>query len=243
MTRISICLLLAGWLPLGAEEAPEKDPQRYVRFLAIGDMPPFRQEIRDGVRYELEPPRGSIPPREIVPVFGDDGSGESVSIQLGRISGAVPMPAGDGGLTLVKPESAAPWVSLKPPVQGDAFVVLWRRPGAATWDKPRAMVLPDDSSPGNLLLMNLSAVTVAVVLDEERLALPANRRVSRSFEPGKDRPLQIGLADTKGGLRRVHSTMLATNPGGRTLVFIYQADGPMPRQPVKVRVVKVPGDR
>ena len=41
-------------LPAVAE--PESKPARHARFFAVGESPPFRQEIRDGVRYELDPP-------------------------------------------------------------------------------------------------------------------------------------------------------------------------------------------
>ena len=43
----------------------EKNGPRELRLLPVGDMPPFRQEIRDGVRYELEPDPGSEPPQMI----------------------------------------------------------------------------------------------------------------------------------------------------------------------------------
>jgi hypothetical protein len=49
--------LLAGLA--AAQEAPTAS----LRLLALGELPPFRQEIRDGVRRELDPPAGSVPPR------------------------------------------------------------------------------------------------------------------------------------------------------------------------------------
>lgn len=246
--RVFLVLLLIPAAPLAAEgeaadpeESGGKSPPRQVRFLPVGDMPPFRQEIRDGVRYELEPPPGSIPPREIVPGFGEGESGRGVALQLGRISAAAPLPAGAGPLILGRSDSASPWLSLKRPEEGDILVVLWRDPAGRTWDRARALVLPDGpgvSPPGSVHLLNLSPATVAVVLDAERIALPANRPLHRRFEPGKDRSLQIGLPDGKGGLNRFHASSLAINRGERTWILVYRADGVAPRQPVKVSVFR-----
>ena len=84
--RLSL-LLLAVLLapPLSAQNPEEKtrQPRRQARFLAIGDSPPFAQEIRDGVRYELEPPPDSIPPRQVsVSLEGEAAS--TVDLRLHR---------------------------------------------------------------------------------------------------------------------------------------------------------------
>jgi hypothetical protein len=50
-------VLFLGITIASAEEKP-KPAERHVRFLAVGEIPPFRQEIRDDVRYELEPREG-----------------------------------------------------------------------------------------------------------------------------------------------------------------------------------------
>ncbi len=219
----------------------KKTPARQARFLAIGDMPPFRQEVRDGVRYELEPPPGSIPPREIIPGFGERRDGEPVRLQLGRVSDATPIPAGAGAFTLRARDASAPWLTLTRPEKGDLLVILWRDPSAGTWDRPRALVLPDGpetSPPGSVHLLNLSPATMAVVLGEEKVALPPARPLVRRFEAGKDRELQVGAPDGAGGLRRFYASSLTMNAGERTWIVVYRADGVMPRQPVKVTVLR-----
>lgn len=234
--------LTCSLFPLGAQEEPaKKAPPRQARFLPVGDMPPFRQEVRDGVRYELEPPPGSIPPREVVPGFGEESEGEPVRLQLGRISDATPIPAGAGAFTLRGQGAATPWVTFSRPEQGDLLVILWRDPTARTWEGARALALPDGpaaSPPGSVHLLNLSPAAVAVVIGDEKIALPPVRPLVRRFEAGKDRALQVGASDGAGGLRRFHASSLVMNAGERTWVLIYRADGLMPRQPVKVAVLR-----
>ena len=88
-----------------ASSGPEVKNGRHVRFMAVGEPPPFRQEVRDGIRYELEPPAGSIPPREVVLGFGGDDSA-AVPLRLGRISPSLKVPAGTGPLLLNRREAA-----------------------------------------------------------------------------------------------------------------------------------------
>ena len=75
MIRLLLILALLV-VSVHAEEAPKtgdtksdqserKRPPRNLRILPVGESPPYRQEIRDGVRYELPPPPGSVPPMEV----------------------------------------------------------------------------------------------------------------------------------------------------------------------------------
>ncbi|MEM9237940.1 MAG: hypothetical protein AAGB14_14295, partial [Verrucomicrobiota bacterium] len=60
-----LLLMLPGSLTWAEEGEETKPPPRQMRLLTVGERPPFRQEIRDGVRYELPPPPGSLPPVEL----------------------------------------------------------------------------------------------------------------------------------------------------------------------------------
>ena len=77
---LCMVVLLAG---PGLSAAPKNVSGRQVRLLALGELPPFQQEIRDNVRYELEPPAGSIPPREVMLGFGGKAS-EPMPLRLGH---------------------------------------------------------------------------------------------------------------------------------------------------------------
>ena len=82
-------LLTLTFLPLvgggQTQEAAKKEEKRTLRFLPCGDMPPFRQEIRDGVRYELEAEPGSVPPYQIQVPLGEDKM-LNTTLTLGSLS-------------------------------------------------------------------------------------------------------------------------------------------------------------
>lgn len=237
-------LVILAVLP-SAIAAPAEKASRHVRFLALGNSPPFRQEIRDGVRYELEPPAGSIPPRNVT-LATDDNPTEAVALRLGDISAPVKAPAGAGPLDIRRAEDAAdaePWLKVTRPADGDFLVLLWRDPKAGTWAAARTMVVPDDavSAPaGTVRFVNVSPAAVGVTLGEEKLLLGAGKSFARQIAFGIERPFEIMLAGSDGSPRRLHSGVALLNPGERGLVLVYQADGVARRVPLKVTVKREP---
>jgi hypothetical protein len=247
--------LVAGWvalafaMPLAAQEAEPEKPApvagRNVRFLPVGDLPPFRQEIRDGVAYELEPPVGSIPPRQVMVGFGDEKK-DAVPLLLGRVTEPLSAPGGEGPMQVRKlgdaPE-AEPWLKVNRPETGDFLVLLWRDSSKADWSHVRSLVLPDtlEAAPaGRVRIVNLSPVTVGVVFGGERIKLEAGKFYQRSVQVGKDTEFQLGAVTRTGELERFHAGSLFQNMGERSLVVIYRADGVQPRRPLKAVVHREP---
>ena len=114
---------------------PEHKTDRHARFLALGDSPPFRQEIRNGVRYELDPPPDSIPPREVVPRCGKE-SAAAVALHLEPDQHAGRRARGRGDIDLRRAgeaPDALPWLRINRPAAGDFLVLLWRNPAKKTW--------------------------------------------------------------------------------------------------------------
>ncbi len=206
---------------------------RHARFLAVGDAPPFRQEIRDGVRYEVDPPDGVIPPREIVV------AGAEVKLTLDRMSGEAEVPAGEIPLDLKKKgaaDDAAPWLRIAPPESGDFVALLWRDAKSKSWDIARALAIPDNAAAGEARIVNVSPFAARVVVGTEKLVLGAGKSLTRKVPDGAALPFQVLLEDKSGQLRRMFSTELTGGTGERTLAIIYRADGISPRRPVKVIV-------
>lgn len=244
-----VWLLTAGVLCAQDDGKPPKEEKkagRQVRFLAVGDLPPFRQEIRDGVAYELEPPAGSIPPRELIVGSGQPGGAEARML-LNQVTEGFKIPAGAGPLVLrYKGDSgqAEPWLQVQRPPDGDMLVILWRAEGnKGTWAKPTALVLPDgpEKAPaGRIRILNIAPVTVGLVMGAEKLALLPGKPLDRAIAQGKDVPFQLGAVDAKGEFRRFYSGSALQNPGERTLVLVYRADGVDPRNDLKANVMREP---
>lgn len=239
-TPILLCIavLLSG---TGLSAAPKTAPARQVRFLALGELPPFQQEIRDNVRYELEPPAGSIPPREVVLGIGGKNP-EPMPLRLGQITQPTKVPAGSGPLVLGRREDAKdaePWLSLTRPEAGDFLVLLWRDAKQGTWEKVQSLVIPDDAvnaAAGSVRYINVSPASVGLVIGGEKLLLEAGKWFTRTVPVGVEQPFEVLIPDSTGSPKRLHSGVVLQNPGERSLVLIYFADGVGHRRPVKVSV-------
>jgi hypothetical protein len=224
-------------LTFGFASAQEKPTERQIRFLAIGDMPPFRQEIRDGVRYELEAEPGTVPPRFIEIPLGEEKKLEA-TLSLGAFSPALKIPAAAGSLTLRKKqgEAVTEWHKLSIPEKGDWLVVLWRDPQKNTWEAARSAVIADDLvtfPAGSVRLINALPTTARFTFAEQTLDLKAGG-VKVLPLTQTTTPVQIAVLDAEQNWRVVYQSAITQNPGERGNVILYRADGVSPRNPVKV---------
>lgn len=225
-----------------APAAPAAKPaagQRSLRLLPLGEPPPFRQDVRDGVRYELEPDPGSIPPRQVV--LGEGDTISTIRLNLGRATEPVKLPLGTApanlrSVALAPDAPAVPWLTLQPPESGDLLALLWRDPGKP-WSQPRSLLLPDSAAAfpaGNIRIVNLLPVETALICGEDRMLLASGKSLLRAIPVGADLPLQIAYREQGGQLKRFHSGSILLNQGERAQVVLHRADGENPRQPAKV---------
>lgn len=231
------------FVSLAAE--PEDKSARRIRLLAVGDNPPFRQEIRNGVRFELNAPLDSIPPREVDVRCGKE-SAAPVALHLGRISMPVAVPAGLGILDLKRggeTPDASPWLRIQRPESGDFLVLIWRDPTKKNWRDAVSLSVPDGpagSPAGTVRIVNIFPHSVRIMWGDETLVLAPGKTIARPVRPGAEMPFQILVADKAGGMQRYYSGNVTQNQGERSLVTIYQADGVAPRRPLKVAVLREP---
>lgn len=217
-----------------------KTPKRALRVLAVGVPPPFRQEVRDGVRYEQEAEPGTIPPREVL--FGTGESPSTVTIRLGNVSDPVPLAIGAPSAAFRVPGEGADakpksWLTLPPPPpEGDLLALIWRDPGK-NWLEPRGMFLPDSAAAfpaGHLRIINLLPVQISILLDTEPILLDAGKAVVRAVAVGKDKPVQIAFRNPDdGSFKPFHHSSVLITPGDRGVLIVYRADGENPRNPAK----------
>jgi hypothetical protein len=220
-----------------APTAEKNQGKRQLRFLPVGDMPPFRQEIRNGVRYELEPDPGSIPPGLVQLSVGKDKAVET-TLNLGNFSPSLPWPAGLQQLELMQKTADVfkKWHEVTLPEQGDLAVLLWRDPKVNSWESARSAVLGDglEAFPaGSIRLVNTIPSLVKMVFADKAVELKPG--VCQVEVLSKEiTPVQISAQDAKGDWHVAYQSALTQNPGERGNVIVYRADGESPRSPVKV---------
>jgi len=261
MSIKSFLLVVAGcWFAVWAHAADGNSKQeRKVRILPVGESPPFLQEIRDGVRYELEVPPDSIPPREVVPSCGKDvppdkdpklakdpQAAKPLGLHLGRISAPATVPAGAGIFDLKRVgegPDAKPWLRIQRPEAGDFLLFLWRDPNKKSWRDALGLCVPDGplgAPAGTVRIVNLFPQAVRILWAGEALMLVPGKTIGRTVKPGAEMPFQILVADKSGAMKLYYSGNVTQNPGERSLVAIYRADGVAPRRPVKVEILREP---
>ncbi|MCH7227580.1 hypothetical protein [Haloferula sp. A504] len=230
-------------LVVGVVTAEEEKSKCRLRFLAVGNAPPFRQEVRDGIRYELPPPPGSIPPRVLLLErgAGDDELEElgKVGLKLGRLSGEIEFPAAGGKPVRLREEGEMePWIELPKPGAGSYLVVIRRDPQSRTWDRVQTQTVGDDLPAGTLRFINASSQTLALVLGEKKVGLTSGKTWTTRLAPGKPAGFQLGLPAEGGGLKRILSRSLEQGPNEKTVVVLSEADRPDARTPLKVTVIR-----
>ena len=232
------------WFAAGVASAQET-PTASLRLLTLGELPPFRQEIRDGVRRELDPPEGSIPPRLLEtgmqPAAAKDAKPPAFRLQLSLPSQPAKVLPVDGMVKLRDP-AKGDWAEIPCPAGAKVLAVLWRP--ADSWDKPKVLALPDlgaDHDPRTFRFVNVAPQTVGVVFGERRYQLQAGKVLSLTLPEGaKAASVSILVAGPEGRLTPCFSGMAESRPGIATQFFVHRADGEKPRRPITVTPVSGP---
>lgn len=231
-----------------AEENPEEKkkekPLGWLRLLAVGDAPPFRQAVRDGVRIELPAAPGALPPYRIeIPIEGRKT--EARRLQLGVTTRPIVAKAGYVSLRgILDGGGSKPWMRIKMPEHSAALAVFIRDPRKGTWDEARSIVLKDDLKThpmGAVRLVNASIYKVRMMLGGKQFDLePGRSEVMRGPQGGilENVPFRVLIGDRQGRWRPVYDVALTQIRGERTNIVVYRADGERPRRPAKVLVLK-----
>ena len=238
-TYLSVLLLAAG------VSSAQETPTASLRLLTLGELPPFRQEIRDGVRRELDPPEGSIPPRVLEAglqlAAEKDEKPPAFRLQLSLPSQPAKVFPVDGKVKLRDP-AKGDWAEVPCPAGAKVFAVLWR--STDSWNKPEVLALPDlgaDHDPRTFRFVNVAAQTVGVVFGEQRYQLQAGKVLSLTLpEQTKAASVSILMAGPGDRLMPCFSGMAESRPGMATQYFVHRADGEKPRRPINVTPITGP---
>jgi hypothetical protein len=234
--------LLIGWMSLaGAQESAVEEVS--LRVLPLGNRAPFTQVIRDGARHEVDPPEGSLPPREIAVgmVAPDDAKTKPeeklIRLGLGEVSGAIRMPRPEQPVVALRDqEKNKLWLKQGLAAAKSTLLVVWR-PGR-TWEETRSLALDDSPEAipaGAARVVNVAAVEVKMIWGKQRYRLlPGKSVVLRFPDDSKGVPLELLYTDKNGELRSCLSTTAEADPAKRRQWFVYQADRADARTPIQV---------
>lgn len=220
-----------------------------MRVLPLGNRAPFIQEVRGNLRQEVDPPEGSLPPREIVVGIpapeGEEKKPEEkrMNLRLGEVSEAVAMPKVDPlSVTLRDAEASKVWLKQSLPATKATLLVVWRT--GNTWADNRCLALDDSSEAiprGATRVVNVAPVEVKMIWGEQRYRLPAGKSAVLRFPDGaKTVPLQILYTDTDNKLKPCLSTTAEADTSSRRQWFVYKADRTDARTPVQVLPLNEP---
>jgi hypothetical protein len=242
--RMSVCAaaLSIGWIGLAcAQETAVEEVS--LRVLPLGNRAPFTQVIRDGARHEVDPPEGSLPPREVAvgAVVPDDAKTKPeekpVRLRLGEVSGAVRMPRPDpAAIALKDQEKGGLWLKQGLAASKSTLLVVWR--SGKTWDENRSLALDDSPEAvpaGAARVVNVAPVEVKMIWGKQRYRLLPGKSVILRYPDGsKGVPLEILHTDKNGELRPCLSTTAEADPAKRRQWFVYRADRADARTPIQV---------
>ena len=232
-----------------ASAQQQQAEQVTVRVLTLGNRAPFIQEVRGNLRQEVDPPEGSLPPREIVvgiPVpKGEEKKPEEkrMHLRLGEVSEAVSMTKVDPlVVTMRDAEASKVWLKQTLPATKATLLVVWR--SGNTWDDNRCLPLDDSSEAiprGATRVVNVAPVEVKMIWGEQRYRLPAGKSAVLRFPDGvKSVPMQILYTDTDNKLKPCLSTTAEADSSSRRQWFVFKADRGDARTPVQVLPLNEP---
>jgi len=232
---------IAVWSCLCGVALSQDNPQHRLRVLAVGDQPPFKQEVRDGARYEIAPPADLVPPRKLLIPFpvkqGEEKQKEDMEmrLRLGQASAPLMMPVPENRRVALNSDYSGKWLDI-PLTPGNAsLAIVWRK--GPKWTAANTVIVPDDAAAraeGNLHFSNVSAVNVGLEIEKEKIMLKPGMSYTRKLPADKMTPLQVSYFMPDGSNRLCHSAALEPCRGSYRRLVIYSADGARPRNPVKV---------
>ncbi|BCU76781.1 hypothetical protein [Luteolibacter sp. LG18] len=208
-----------------------------MRLLALGEPPPFRQEVKGDRRVEIEAEKGALPPHQIA--IAENPAVPLTLCQPAPLAHVPPAPH----VSLL--DQAATWTTLDIPEALRAkpkLALFWRDPGK-TWDTPRNLLLDDSAEAfpaGQVRFVNLLPTTAAIKIGETTHELAAGK-VWLCPAPPAGQALQIVFRAADGSWIPVHSATFEPAPDGtRMEVIVYRADTPTARRPAKALVLRGP---
>ena len=161
-------ILLSLSLSVFAQGASHK----HMRFLPLGDLPPHRETIENGVRIQFPPALGTIPPKPTTLAI-DHKEGRDVPLRLKEFTEWSSINPTAGGVKLFqgKQIGGKPWISSRFSSKSQSLGVLYADHQNKNWFNPKIITVPDDLSTfpaGSIRFVNVSHCSALVRFGNEK---------------------------------------------------------------------------
>ncbi|WP_367872765.1 hypothetical protein [Luteolibacter sp. Populi] len=234
--KSSLAFLLLASGTLHSQEAAAKHT---LRVLPLGDPPPFIQEVRGGVRYEVPAQEGAIPPRNILlsaPAPAKDEATKEplpLRLRLGMPSPELVFPLPEGRTVTTTLQAGGSWLTIPLSTAESTLAFVWR--GGKDWFQPRVLSIPDDAKEGDFRFVNLTGKPMGLTWGTEKIKLNPATTLTRQLPQGTAvLPISIQYPAADGTLRPCLSTQVERAAATRNQFVIYAADSKESKMPVKV---------
>ncbi|MGC6466561.1 MAG: hypothetical protein ACON38_15845 [Akkermansiaceae bacterium] len=230
MKRLLLTLL---FVPLAVSA---QNQRKYVRFIPLGELPPWKEELIDGVRVQQEAPPGAIVPKSIAIPDGEDDV-RRVDLNLRQPTKLMAFSEGTTALRLYKGEQATgtPWLSSPMPTSKHSYGILFRDNANMTWDSPKLMMLRDDAQAlpaGSIRFVNVSDHKTIIKVGKKSEVIQPGKSLVKELKEGAN-PILAGYYEKDGRVVMIFQNTVRLLKGQRVQAFFFKGQGVKPRTGVK----------
>lgn len=227
-------LLLSLLLPL-VVTGQEKLPPKYLRFVPLGELPPWKEEIREDRRIQSPPEPGQMPPSEIE-VNGGDLNGFGGNLYLRRLTNYYSVAGEQQRLEILEKGGDPPWISHAMPTASHTLAILFRDLQEMTWLKPVVKFVRDDLQAfplGSMRLVNVSHLEIALkVGDQDPVSIKPGESSQQKLKEGKNL-VRVDVIDPDGGNKMIFQNDFSIRKGQRVQSFVFKSQGLVASRPVR----------
>jgi hypothetical protein len=229
-------LLLIALSATSLASAQDPATKKHVRFIPLGELSVWKEDLKDGIRVEREAPKGAMPPSALTYSQGEEV--KSIRLTLGSLTDIATFPANAEGMVLKEGEGVGGKDFLKSPMPAAplSLGVLFRDLESMTWEDPQMKLLPDDAASfpaGQMRFVNVSDKTVVIMIAGSPPFGLAPGKVSMKPVKIGNNSIKVGYVPEGGGSKAIWENDVTVEQGQRVQCFFYKAQGKNPRDAVK----------
>lgn len=229
---------IVAFVILSISVSAQETPLQKLRLLPLGDPPPFRQEVRDGVRYEVDAPAGSQPPAKVLlegMVTAAHQPTHTLRMTLGRATSDLSVPQAKVIFGLQNEDGTA-WANVRPHSSGSSLILLWK--SGRSWSDVGHLAL-DDSQATHVdyafHFTNVTAAKMGVILGKEKLLLEPKSTFTRIVKENTLCSIVYMLPGNT--VKTCFQSELAGTVGSHQRLIVYPTNSATSRNPAKVLVM------